>query len=78
MKGEIIMLKKYEVAISDNGICSKCKMVSEQEYNQLKKESEQVLAQERFDKQQIINAIRELNKRIEDLEKEIKVLKGEE
>ena len=72
------MLKKYEVAISDNGIWSKCKMVSEQEYNQLKKESEQVLAQERFDKQQIINAIRELNKRIEDLEKEIKVLKGEE
>ena len=72
------MLKKYEVAISDNGICSKCKIVSEQEYNQLKKESEQVLAQERFDKQQIINVIRELNKRIEDLEKEIGVLKGEE
>ena len=72
------MIKKYEVAISENGICSKCKMVSEQEYNQLKQVSEQALAQEKFDKQQIINAIRELNKKIEDLEKEIRVLKGEE
>ena len=72
------MLKKYEVAISENGVCSKCKMVSEEEYKRLQAESEQALAQERFDKQQIINAIRELNKRIEDLEKEIRVLKGEE
>ena len=72
------MIKKYEVAISENGICSKCKMVSEQEYNQLKQVSEQALSQEKFDKQQIINAIRELNKKIEDLEKEIRVLKGEE
>ena len=72
------MLKKYEVAISENGHVAKCKMVDECEYRRLQQESEQALAQERFDKQQIINAIRELNKRIEDLEKEIKVLKGEE
>ena len=72
------MLKKYEVAISDNGICSKCKMVSEEEYKRLQTESEKALAQERAEKQEIKSWLSKLSSRISELEHEIKVLKGEE
>ena len=72
------MLKKYEVAISENGICYKCKMVSEEEYNQLKQESEQALAKERAEKEEIKSWLSELTSRIKELEQEIRVLKGEE
>lgn len=72
------MLKKYEVAISENGICYKCKMVSEEEYNQLKQESVKALAKEKAEKQEIKSFLSTLANKINELEHEIKVLKGEE
>ena len=78
MKGEIIMLKKYEVAISDNGICSKCKMVSEEEYKRLQTESEKALAKEKADKDLLLLNIQNLFMELEKVKREIRVLKGEE
>ena len=72
------MLKKYEVAISEDGVCHKCKMVDEEEYKKLQRESEQALALEKAKKEEMLSAIADLQRKYELLEQEIKVLKGEE
>lgn len=71
-------IKRYEVAISDNGQVAKCKMVDEEEYKKLQKESEQALALERAKKEEMLSAIADLQRKFELLEQEIKVLKGED
>ena len=72
------MLKKYEVAISENGICYKCKMVDEEEYKLLKQESEKVLAKEKAEIKEIKDLLNKAFAEIDKLLSEIKVLKGEE
>ena len=72
------MLKKYEVAISENGICYKCKMVSEEEYKRLQAESEKALSKEKADKDLLLLNIQNLFMELEKVKREIRVLKGEE
>ena len=72
------MVKKYEVAIDENGIAHKCKMVDEEEYKKLKADSEKALEQKRLEKELLLETIEGLKARLDSLEQEIKVLKGED
>lgn len=71
------MKRKYEVAISENGIVLKCKLVSEEEFKQLSKQSQLNLANEEKAKRDLKLKVANLEEQVELLKKEIKLLKGE-
>lgn len=70
-------MKKYEIAVG-NGIALKCKLVSEKEYNDLLKQNEKTLEQEKVKNELLTNAIEDLKKQLNNIKEEIKLLKGEE
>lgn len=70
-------MKKYEIAISENGIVLKCKLVSEEEFKQLSKQSQLNLANEEKAKRDLKLKVANLEEQVEILKKEIKLLKGE-
>jgi len=70
-------MKKYEIAISENGIVLKCKLVSEEEFKQLSKQSQLNLANEEKAKRDLKLKVANLEEQVELLKKEIKLLKGE-
>ena len=71
------MKKKYEVAISETGIVLKCKLVSEEEFKQLSKQSQLNLTNEEKAKRDLKLKVANLGEQVEILKKEIKLLKGE-
>ena len=76
-------MKKFEVAIiydeQGNELgCLKCKLVDEKDYDKLKIKTSETLAKQQLTIRQIHGALDDLEKKIADLEHEIKVLKGEE
>lgn len=70
-------MKKYEIAISENGIVLKCKLVSEEEFKQLSKQSQLNLANEEKAKRDLKLKVANLEEQVEILKNEIKLLKGE-
>ena len=70
-------MKKYEIAISENGIVLKCKLVSEEEFKQLSKQSQLNLANEEKAKRDLKIKVANLEEQVEILKREIKLLKGE-
>lgn len=70
-------MKKYEIAISENGIVLKCKLVSEEEFKQLSKQSQLNLANEEKAKRDLKLKVANLEEQVEILKREIKLLKGE-
>lgn len=76
-------MKKYEVAIivdvNGNPIGSlKCKLVDEKQYHELKEKHQNYLQLEEHKKVVLLESIEKLEKQIEELKEEIKVLKGED
>ena len=70
-------MKKYEIAISETGIVLKCKLVSEEEFKQLSKQSQLNLANEEKAKRDLKIKVANLEEQVEILKREIKLLKGE-
>ena len=70
-------MKKYEIAISESGIVLKCKLVSEEEFKQLSKQSQLNLANEEKAKRDLKLKVANLEEQVEILKREIKLLKGE-
>ena len=74
---------KYEVAVlydTNGNIVSalKCKVVDENEYNQLIEKTKRYLDSKNSEKKKLEKRIDELKEEINELKKDIKVLKGEE
>jgi len=70
-------MKQLEVAIG-NGFVLKCRMVSDEEYKKLLADNDKKLEQERLEKADLKRELKDLRDLIEELKKEIKVLKGED
>ena len=70
-------MKQFEVAVG-NGVVLKCRMVNEEQYKQLLADNDKKLEQERLEKAELKRELNDLKDLIEDLKKEIKVLKGED
>jgi len=70
-------MKQLEVAIG-NGFILKCRMVDEEQYKQLLADNDKKLEQERLEKAELKRELNDLKDLIEELKKEIKVLKGED
>ena len=76
-------MKKFEVAVicdkNGNEIgCLKCKLVDEKDYEKLKLKTRDLLEKKDYSVKDILDSIAKLFDKIETLEHEIKVLKGEE
>lgn len=76
-------LKTKSVAIlsEPSGLCKKifvCTHVSEEEYKKLVNEMRIADEKEKIEKQLLLDEIKELKDKVESLEHEIKVLKGED
>lgn len=70
-------MKQLEVAIG-NGFVLKCRMVNEEQYKQLLADNDKKLEKERLEKAELKRELNDLKDLIEELKKEIKVLKGED
>lgn len=71
-------MKKYEIALSEDGTIARCRLVSESEFAELTKSSAKIHLNRKEEKLSIFRYIESLQKQIDDLKKEIKVLKGED
>lgn len=76
-------MKKYEVAIicDKNGEiigCLKCKLVSESEYKELVKKTQKTLERKAKEDRELKLTLDNTDKAIQELVREIRVLKGEE
>lgn len=70
-------MKQFEVAVG-NGVVLKCRMVNEEQYKQLLAENDKKLEQERLEKAELVRRLNFLREELDNLKKEIKVLKGED
>lgn len=72
------MVKKYEISVDDRGIMSRCRMVDEEEYKTISKQSKEIIAKQDKENRELRDKVNALENEVKELIKEIKVLKGEE